>query len=346
MQTLQPQHPDAYRALPPPNQMYAPPYPHPQMGYPPPQPAPRQRTAIACRYCRRRKVRTFDAMNAPHTDRLFRSAAQASIKLRMAAAPTVCVSRKNASSHPSPLRPRPLCQRTLFGGVTTHLRTLNSTVLMVSRCLKVAAIRTHRPSSRASTRRLRRAISSQECISSRRHLSKWARRKVLAKSAPTTGHTPRLYLPQTRLRKRRWVVMGSTPTQILLDLLILVRRLLSLLAHFTSNKHLFLLITTSLRCKVLRRAPQHRRGRSLRRGTVLRSESWSLSMAPRKTRKRRTCKPQRGRRQVVVSGERSAPRLTAPWSNHSTVGHCNIWTMADSFQQSKVRPTEQLLPSR
>ncbi|OQO02099.1 hypothetical protein B0A48_11651 [Cryoendolithus antarcticus] len=55
MQTLQPQHPDAYRALPPPH-MYGPPYAQPPMGYPQ-QPAPRQRTAIACRYCRRRKIR-------------------------------------------------------------------------------------------------------------------------------------------------------------------------------------------------------------------------------------------------------------------------------------------------
>lgn len=56
MATMQPQHPDQYRALPAPPQMYAPPYPgHPPMPYPP-QPAPRQRTAIACRYCRRRKV--------------------------------------------------------------------------------------------------------------------------------------------------------------------------------------------------------------------------------------------------------------------------------------------------
>lgn len=57
MQTLQPQHPDQYRALPPPQQMYGPPYQPQGMPYPPPQPAPRQRTAIACRYCRRRKVR-------------------------------------------------------------------------------------------------------------------------------------------------------------------------------------------------------------------------------------------------------------------------------------------------
>ena len=57
MQTLQPQHPDQYRALPAPPQMYAAPYQQPPpMPYPPQQPAPRQRTAIACRYCRRRKV--------------------------------------------------------------------------------------------------------------------------------------------------------------------------------------------------------------------------------------------------------------------------------------------------
>lgn len=31
--------------------------PQPHQGYPPAQPAPRQRTAIACRYCRRRKIR-------------------------------------------------------------------------------------------------------------------------------------------------------------------------------------------------------------------------------------------------------------------------------------------------
>ncbi|CAK4031511.1 hypothetical protein DOTSEDRAFT_68063 [Lecanosticta acicola] len=56
MPTLQPQHPDQYRALPPPQQIYPPPY-GAGMAYPPTQPAPRQRTAIACRYCRRRKIR-------------------------------------------------------------------------------------------------------------------------------------------------------------------------------------------------------------------------------------------------------------------------------------------------
>ncbi|WPG97721.1 Hypothetical protein R9X50_00050200 [Acrodontium crateriforme] len=52
-------HPD-YRNLPPPQTMYPQQqYPGPPpMGYAQtPQPAPRQRTAIACRYCRRRKIR-------------------------------------------------------------------------------------------------------------------------------------------------------------------------------------------------------------------------------------------------------------------------------------------------
>ncbi|GAM89608.1 hypothetical protein ANO11243_076470 [Dothideomycetidae sp. 11243] len=59
MATMQPQHPDQYRSLPPPGAMYShsPYHPQPQMPYAPHQPAPRQRTAIACRYCRRRKIR-------------------------------------------------------------------------------------------------------------------------------------------------------------------------------------------------------------------------------------------------------------------------------------------------
>ncbi|KAF2857597.1 hypothetical protein K470DRAFT_260629 [Piedraia hortae CBS 480.64] len=59
MQTLQPQHPEQYRSLPGPAQMYSSSAyaPSQQLPYPPSQPAPRQRTAIACRYCRRRKIR-------------------------------------------------------------------------------------------------------------------------------------------------------------------------------------------------------------------------------------------------------------------------------------------------
>lgn len=72
MATLQPSHPDQYRALPslpPPQQMYAQQYPQAQqMGYGPTQPAPRQRTAIACRYCRRRKVRVENAHSKATTN--------------------------------------------------------------------------------------------------------------------------------------------------------------------------------------------------------------------------------------------------------------------------------------
>lgn len=62
MVTLQPQHQqDLYRPLPPPPSMYQGHPQDPYRGGPPQhlsfgQPAPRQRTAIACRYCRRRKV--------------------------------------------------------------------------------------------------------------------------------------------------------------------------------------------------------------------------------------------------------------------------------------------------
>ena len=63
-QTLQPE-PMGYRGLPPPGGPYSP-YgyyghaPHPQ-----PAPAPRQRTAIACKYCRKRKIRCsgYEASN-------------------------------------------------------------------------------------------------------------------------------------------------------------------------------------------------------------------------------------------------------------------------------------------
>ncbi|ERF74733.1 hypothetical protein EPUS_04902 [Endocarpon pusillum Z07020] len=53
-QPPQPRHPDPYRLPPPyPYPGYGPPHPYPQ----PPPPAPRQRTAIACKYCRKRKIR-------------------------------------------------------------------------------------------------------------------------------------------------------------------------------------------------------------------------------------------------------------------------------------------------
>lgn len=36
---------------------------HPAISYPPTQPSPRQRTAIACRYCRRRKVNVISFLD-------------------------------------------------------------------------------------------------------------------------------------------------------------------------------------------------------------------------------------------------------------------------------------------
>ena len=61
MVTLQPQHQQDLYPLPPPRSMYQGLPQDPYRGGPPQhmsfnQPAPRQRTAIACRYCRRRKV--------------------------------------------------------------------------------------------------------------------------------------------------------------------------------------------------------------------------------------------------------------------------------------------------
>lgn len=64
------QQPPDYRNLPAPQQMYPQAYAQPVIhhGYPPPaHPAPRQRTAIACRYCRRRKVRDFTPSHLEET---------------------------------------------------------------------------------------------------------------------------------------------------------------------------------------------------------------------------------------------------------------------------------------
>ncbi|KAL6245236.1 hypothetical protein RBB50_008011 [Rhinocladiella similis] len=64
-QPPQPMHPDAYR-LPPP---YPPPGYYPPQHYAPPPPpaaaAPRQRTAIACKYCRKRKIRCSGYDSSP-----------------------------------------------------------------------------------------------------------------------------------------------------------------------------------------------------------------------------------------------------------------------------------------
>lgn len=143
---------DPYRSLPPPAQMY--PGYGPPMGYAAPaQPAPRQRTAIACRYCRRRKVcgirknhmrcdatRPCDcaataatrallvACCKTHTDAFTRSAALASISLKMAAAQTANAFLKNVSSPRFPPRPRPSSQHTLFG-VASSLRRMPSSMV-------------------------------------------------------------------------------------------------------------------------------------------------------------------------------------------------------------------------
>ena len=119
MVTLQPQHHQDLYPLPPPRSMYQGHPQDPYRGGPPQhmsfnQPAPRQRTAIACRYCRRRKViRPVIARLCPvrKTDD-DRSVVPASKLRRMAAAPTASVSSRNASLPPSPLKRKPLCPRT------------------------------------------------------------------------------------------------------------------------------------------------------------------------------------------------------------------------------------------
>lgn len=109
-------HPDMYGMRP--HDMYAP-YPPDPRGIPPPhmgyqsQPAPRQRTAIACRYCRRRKVR-FTHSHLGMRQALIdpRFAVQVLKHPMMDAAPTASVSSKNVSSHQSLPRHKPLCQPT------------------------------------------------------------------------------------------------------------------------------------------------------------------------------------------------------------------------------------------
>ena len=110
------------------------------------QPAPRQRTAIACRYCRRRKVRTHLPSSALDTLTRSRFAVPALRVRKMAAAPTARDSIKNASSPQSHPRPRPLCPRTrpilsfampgcLIGAIPTIRRIHpSSTERMGSRC--------------------------------------------------------------------------------------------------------------------------------------------------------------------------------------------------------------------
>ena len=96
---------DPHRPGPPPHHMYA---QH--------QPAPRQRTAIACRYCRRRKVSRN--CSGPVTFfmliRAARFAAQDSKHPKMAVAPIVSDFSRNASSRPYPPTLRPLCRPILL----------------------------------------------------------------------------------------------------------------------------------------------------------------------------------------------------------------------------------------
>ena len=119
MVTLQPQLQQDIYALPPPRSMYQGHPQDPYRGGPPQhinfnQPAPRQRTAIACRYCRRRKVIRpchFPLLPLSETDDA-RSVVPASKLRRMGAARIASASSKNASSRPSPLKRKPLCPRT------------------------------------------------------------------------------------------------------------------------------------------------------------------------------------------------------------------------------------------
>jgi hypothetical protein len=216
MQTLQPQHPDHYRALPPPQQMYAPPYqPHQQMQYPPPQPAPRQRTAIACRYCRRRKVcakLTFQTRDRIANVAL-RFAAQASTSRRMAGAPTASASHKSVSSLRSVAKRKRSSRRTP-SGVAKVLRRSSCMARTGSRFHNTAiAIPTHHHSNPlGSIHHLRKAtLSSLPCINNRLH------KVVLAKSDQATSHTLRRFRHQILVRRRRSLVMdSSTVIQILL----------------------------------------------------------------------------------------------------------------------------------
>lgn len=243
MATLQPSHPDQYRALPslpPPQQMYAPQYPAPQMGYPQAQPAPRQRTAIACRYCRRRKVRTaslflfflFDIFSTtPLT--IPRFDARGSISQKTVAAPTVNAFHKSASSLLSARRPRHLCRPTPSGVVRTHRLTRSCTARTVSHFqLVVATHILHRNSNLDSMGRHLRATSTHSPCTPNHH-SKVLRLPrcrlrtpaMLAASVQMTSRTHQHCHRRTRLLRCPIAgLTGSTPT--LINLLV---RLLSLL---------------------------------------------------------------------------------------------------------------------
>ncbi len=121
MVTLQPQHQqDLYgrpHSLPLPHPMYPNPPQDPYRGGPQQhlnfnQPAPRQRTAIACRYCRRRKViRPLAPLTCFEADDS-RSAVLASKRPKMDVARIASDSSKTASSPPSRPKRKPSSPRT------------------------------------------------------------------------------------------------------------------------------------------------------------------------------------------------------------------------------------------
>ena len=116
-------HPDMRYAMPPHDMYgpYGPPDPRtmgqPHMAYQS-QPAPRQRTAIACRYCRRRKV-CRRQVHQVASDVLinYRFVALDSKPQMTVVVPIASASSKSVSSHPSPPKRKPSCRPTL------HTRT-------------------------------------------------------------------------------------------------------------------------------------------------------------------------------------------------------------------------------
>jgi hypothetical protein len=234
MTTLQPSHPDHYRSLPPP-QMYghAPPG-HYQQPLPyPPQPAPRQRTAIACRYCRRRKV----CFPRPNLAVLLLTHARFDaldlISPRMVVVPTASVSHRNVSLHPSQHNRRHSSRRILSGDsrVPNHS---NFTEPMVSLFLlnSTATPTLHRNTPTLHKATLLKAHQSMLCpqatCSNRDLLMVMLRLrnppehqtlvKKLVANVPTRSHTRQLCLPQTLRRLLRLLNNNNNSNKDLLHL--------------------------------------------------------------------------------------------------------------------------------
>jgi hypothetical protein len=141
---------DPYRGQPPPPPNYMASHHQP--------PAPRQRTAIACRYCRRRKVELPPSPSQAIADVSPRFAAPASRPPTTAAAPTACASTRTASSRPSRPRRRPLSPLTPSGAEWATL--LPCTVRMGSRFhLRPTGSRTV---SRSGSHRICRALQAHQ----------------------------------------------------------------------------------------------------------------------------------------------------------------------------------------